>query len=80
MISYNKKKLFPLLCLILVACFAVISAGCGSSSNSGGKKVAVSFANSSASWQKNGQTIKTSLENFFLGNRNKYIRRNIPLR
>jgi hypothetical protein len=38
MISYNKKKLFPLLCLILVACFAVISAGCGSSSNSGGKK------------------------------------------
>ncbi|MBQ1918438.1 MAG: sugar-binding protein [Schwartzia sp.] len=62
MISYNKKKLFPLLCLILVACFAVISAGCGSSSNSGGKKVAVSFANSSASWQKNGQTIKTSLE------------------
>ena len=46
--------------LLLVAAFLV--SGCGSD-NVSNKKVAISFANSSASWQKNGNSVKEALEN-----------------
>ncbi|WP_462331693.1 substrate-binding domain-containing protein [Schwartzia sp. (in: firmicutes)] len=62
MISHNTRKLLSILCLLLFTCAALITAGCGPSEKSASKKVAVAFANSSASWQKNGQTIKSSLE------------------
>ena len=55
------KKVFTLACLAIFVITALVMAGCGSGSN-GNKKVAVAFANSSASWQKNGQTIKDTLE------------------
>lgn len=48
-------------CSLLVLIVALLSlSGCGSGQTD--KSVAVSFANSSSSWQKNGQTIKEMLE------------------
>lgn len=55
------KKIITLLCLALFAISALVLAGCGNSSDNN-KKVAVSLENSSAIWQKNGQTIKETLE------------------
>lgn len=49
-------------CLILsLLGLSVLFTGCGSEAE-GGKNVAVTFANSSASWQRNGDTIKKALE------------------
>lgn len=55
------KNITKLLCLGLLILGLLTAAGCGDD-NEGGKNVAVSFANSSASWQKNGNTIKETLE------------------
>ena len=56
------KKITTLLCLALFAVSTLVLAGCGDNSSDNNKKVAVAFANSSASWQKNGQNIKETLE------------------
>lgn len=55
------KRIMTLLCLALLVIGALVFVGWGHSDNNS-KKVAVAFANSSASWQKNGQTIKDTLE------------------
>ena len=55
------KKIITYLSLAIMALVLFVAAGCGSD-NGSSKKVAVAFANSSASWQKNGQTIKDTLE------------------
>ena len=46
--------------LLVLAVSLLLLSGCGSGQTD--KSVAVSFANSSSSWQKNGQTIKEMLE------------------
>ena len=46
--------------LLVLAVTLLLLSGCGSGQTD--KSVAVSFANSSSSWQKNGQTIKEMLE------------------
>ena len=56
----NIKLIIAVLCTMAALLAAVLSAGCGS--QDGNKKVAVAFANSSASWQKNGNTMKELLE------------------
>lgn len=51
--------------LALVALLAVamlLIAGCGDSKSSGEKRVAISFANSSESWKRNGDLMKQQLE------------------
>ena len=55
------KKIITLFCLAALGLSALVLGGCGSDADNN-KKVAVAFANSSPSWQKNGQTIKESLE------------------
>lgn len=55
------KKIMIILCLALAAVSAMLLGGCGNS-DTDNKKVAVSFANSSSSWQTNGQDIKDRLE------------------
>ena len=55
------KKYITILCLALLAVSTLVLGGCGGSDNNS-KKVAVAFANSSSSWQTNGQTIKEKLE------------------
>lgn len=55
------KGFMKLLCLGLLCLGMLIVAGCGGEEEAD-RSVAVSFANSSASWQKNGNTIKESLE------------------
>ena len=55
------KKIITYLSLAIMALVLFVAASCGSD-NGSSKKVAVAFANSSASWQKNGQTIKDTLE------------------
>ena len=55
------KKIITILCLALLVISTLVLGGCGSS-DTNNKKVAVAFANSSSSWQKNGQTIKEMLE------------------
>ena len=57
-----QKKLFTVLCLAVLAISSLLAAGCGQDNGEGNKKVAVAFANSSASWQRNGETIKKTLE------------------
>lgn len=54
----NRISVFIVLSLLGLS---VLFTGCGSESD-GGKNVAVTFANSSASWQRNGDTIKKTLE------------------
>ena len=54
------KKISVFLVMALLG-MSVLFAGCGSESE-GRKNVAVTFANSSASWQRNGNTIKKTLE------------------
>lgn len=53
-------KKFFVSCLLLLVAMTFLTAGCGGGEKS--KKAAVSFANSSASWQRNGETIKKTLE------------------
>ena len=54
------KKFVQWCSLLLLAAALLSLAGCGSGQTD--KSVAVSFANSSSSWQKNGQTMKDMLE------------------
>lgn len=54
------KKIIALASLLLLVAAFLVS-GCGSD-NGSNKKVAISFANSSASWQKNGNSVKEDLE------------------
>ncbi|MDD7677167.1 MAG: hypothetical protein SOV95_08530, partial [Anaerovibrio sp.] len=53
----NIKMIIAVLCTVTALLAALLSAGCGSQ-EAGNKKVAVAFANSSSSWQKNGNTMK----------------------
>jgi len=55
------KKLITCLCLAILAIASLVLAGCGQQADND-KKVAIAFANSSASWQKNGQAFKDQLE------------------
>ncbi len=55
------KKIITWFSLAALAAALLLLAGCGGS-GSAEKSVAVSFANSSSSWQKNGQTIQEMLE------------------
>lgn len=55
------KKFVQWFALAVLAAALLSLAGCGSSGQTE-KSVAVSFANSSSSWQKNGQTMKEMLE------------------
>lgn len=55
------KKIITWFSLAALAAALLLLAGCGGS-KSAEKSVAVSFANSSSSWQKNGQTIQEMLE------------------
>lgn len=57
----NIKMIIAVLCTVTALLAALLSAGCGSQ-ETGNKKVAVAFANSSSSWQKNGNTMKELLE------------------
>ena len=57
----NIKMIIAVLCTVTALLAALLSAGCGSQ-EAGNKKVAVAFANSSSSWQKNGNTMKELLE------------------
>ena len=57
----NMKKIIAVLCAAVGLLAAVLSAGCGGQDGPN-KKVAVAFANSSSSWQKNGNTMKELLE------------------
>lgn len=57
----NMKKIIAVLCAVVGLLAAVLSAGCGGQDGPN-KKVAVAFANSSSSWQKNGNTMKELLE------------------
>lgn len=55
------KKCITWFSLAALAAVLLLLAGCGGSGGAE-KSVAVSFANSSSSWQKNGQTIQEMLE------------------
>ncbi|MGM9540247.1 substrate-binding domain-containing protein [Anaerovibrio sp.] len=55
------KKIIAVLCAAVGLLAAVLSAGCGGQDGPN-KKIAVAFANSSSSWQKNGNTMKELLE------------------
>ena len=57
----KRKTITLILFLALGALALFVAAGCGSSQGQN-KNVAVAFANSSPSWQKNGQAIKDGLE------------------
>lgn len=57
----RQMKVWTILALVFGALAMFFVSGCGSSQSSG-KSVAVAFANSSPSWQKNGQAIKDMLE------------------
>ena len=56
------KKIVSLISLLVLAVASLVLAGCGSSNDNINKSVAISFANSSASWQRNGNTLKSLLE------------------
>ena len=55
------KKFIVLLSLLMIIAAALFSGGCSSDNNSQ-KKISMTFANSSASWQKNGNSMKADLE------------------
>ena len=55
------KKIITYFSLVFMVLALLVASGCGSN-NDNNKKVAVAFANSSASWQRNGQNIKQDLE------------------
>lgn len=55
------KKLITYLGVALLTVAMLAAAGCGQQSEND-KRVAIAFANSSASWQKNGQAFKDQLE------------------
>ena len=56
----RKSILFLLAAFLLLTVFAVTA--CKDNNDSSDKKVAIAMANSSASWQRNGQDIKQELE------------------
>lgn len=56
------QGIIQLALVALLAMAMLVIAGCGGKDGDTGKKVAISFANSSESWQRNGQTIKSALE------------------
>lgn len=55
------KKLFTITVLLITLAITFTICGCGSENN-GPKKVSITFANSSSSWQKNGNNMKEELE------------------
>lgn len=58
----KKQSMIQLMLAALSLLAMLLVAGCGNSDEQGSKKVAISFANSSESWQRNGQSIKDALE------------------
>ena len=56
----RKSLLFLLAACLVLMTFAFTA--CKGSNDTGDKKIAIAMANSSASWQRNGQNIKQDLE------------------